>query len=59
MTSKEFKKIGEDKPYIRLTYNLLFQEIWDFHLTFVDWKALSVGSKYDEEIDPQVSYKYK
>ena len=52
MNSKEFKKIGEDKPYIRLQYNLLFQEIWDFHLTFVDWKALNVGSKYDEEIDP-------
>ncbi|TNV87010.1 hypothetical protein FGO68_gene4983 [Halteria grandinella] len=42
-----------------ISFNIIFEEIWDFHLTFVDWKTSSLEKEKDKSlvINPSVELK--
>ena len=39
-----------------INFNIFFEEIWDFYLTFFDWKISNLEKEQDKQlnINPQV-----
>jgi len=49
---KELK--GGGKPLCSVTFNIFFEEIWDFCINFLDWKTSTLVNKYDQKVvNPQ------
>ena len=44
-----------------ITYNMYFEEIWDFYLQFVDWRTTSLKKDGDKklQINPSIDVKLK
>lgn len=42
-----------------INFNIVFEEIWDFYLTFLDWKASSLKNELDKDlmINPSIELK--
>eukprot|EP00347_Sterkiella_histriomuscorum_P007723 403347806 len=53
------ESVAEGKSYkniATINFNIFFEEIWDFYLTFLDWKATSLEKEEDKNlnINPQL-----
>lgn len=33
-----------------ITFNIYFEEVWDFYLTFMDWKATNLLKEDDKQL---------
>lgn len=48
------KAFGERRQFARIYYNILFQEVWDYKLTFEAWKASNIVADEGKSYDPKV-----
>ena len=46
-----------EKPHAKIEFKVIFQEIWDFVLSFEDWAASNVNSLFSEPINAGISFK--
>lgn len=53
--SNDIKKaFGEKRQFARIYYNILFQEIWDYKLTFEAWKGSNIVADKGDSHDPKI-----
>ncbi|CAD8197148.1 unnamed protein product [Paramecium octaurelia] len=45
---------GEKRQFARIYYNVLFQEVWDYKLTFEAWKGSNIIADQGKEHDPKI-----
>ncbi|CAD8196575.1 unnamed protein product [Paramecium pentaurelia] len=48
------KAFGERRQFARIYYNVLFQEVWDYKLTFEAWKGSNIIADQGKEHDPKI-----
>ncbi|CAK92929.1 unnamed protein product (macronuclear) [Paramecium tetraurelia] len=48
------KAFGEKRQFARIYYNVLFQEVWDYKLTFEAWKGSNIIADKGKEHDPKI-----
>lgn len=48
------KAFGEKRQFARIHYNILFQEIWDYKLTFEAWKGSNIIADKGGDYDPKI-----
>lgn len=48
------KEFGDKRQFARIYYNILFQEVWDYKLTFEAWKGANIIADKGESYDPKI-----
>lgn len=48
------KAFGEKRQFARIHYNILFQEIWDYKLTFEAWKGSNILADEGGDHEPKI-----
>jgi hypothetical protein len=62
MISKKIKEGNFMKPICKIEFKIVFQEIWDFQLTFEDWSCTNIKEIFkdkDVNLCPGVSFQIK
>jgi centrosomal protein CEP76 len=48
------KATGEKRQFARVYYKMLFQEVWDYKLTFEAWKGSNIIGEMGAVMDPKI-----
>lgn len=48
------KATGEKRQFARIYYKMLFQEVWDYKLTFEAWKGQNIMGEKGVEMTPKI-----